>query len=88
VAKPITRKIRLRPNRVAAATTTPLQAAARSKSARKVAAKLRPSDPEFWTLINELPEPIAVSRPELDVIERYFADLLDAVLDRARNSWP
>jgi hypothetical protein len=49
---------------------------------------VRPSDPEFWTVINELPEPIAVSRPEIDVIERHFADLPDAVFDRARNSWP
>jgi hypothetical protein len=55
---------------------------------RKLTAKLRPSDAEFWTVINELPDPIPVARPELDAIESYFADVLDAVFDRSRNSWP
>jgi hypothetical protein len=86
VARPTTRKIlRARSASIAA---VPLAPAALSKPVRQAAAKLRPSDPEFWTVINELPEPIAVSRPELDAIERYFADLLDAVFDRSRNSWP
>jgi hypothetical protein len=88
VAKSITRKVRLRPNRAAPITAIPLPPAAPSRPARKTAARLRPSDPEFWTVINELSEPIPVSRAELDAIESYFADLLDAVFDQSRNSWP
>jgi hypothetical protein len=88
VAKPITRKIRLLPNRAAPIRAKPLQPAAPGRPARQAAAKLRPSDPEFWTVINELSDPVPISRPELDALESYFADLLDAVFDRSRNSWP
>ncbi len=42
--------------------------------------KLRPTDPEFWMVINELPDPIPVGKDELDAIERYFSDVLDEVL--------
>jgi hypothetical protein len=42
--------------------------------------KWRPTDPEFWTVINELPDPIPVGKDELDAIERYFSDVLDEVL--------
>jgi hypothetical protein len=41
---------------------------------------LRPTDPEFWTVINELPDPIPVGKDELDAIERYFSDVLDEIL--------
>lgn len=39
----------------------------------------RRADPEFWTVNNELPDPIPISNAELDAIEGYFSDLLDAV---------
>ncbi len=42
--------------------------------------KLRPTDPEFWTVINELPDPIPVGKDELDAIEQYFSDVLDESL--------
>jgi hypothetical protein len=42
--------------------------------------KLRPTDPEFWTVINELSDPIPVGKDELDAIERYFSDVLDEIL--------
>lgn len=41
--------------------------------------KRRPTDPEFWTVMNELPDPLSVSKAEIDVIEQYFGDLLDEV---------
>jgi hypothetical protein len=48
----------------------------------------RPSDPEFWTVVNELPDPIPVSKAELDAIERYFGDLLDTVLETKCHAVP
>jgi hypothetical protein len=33
-----------------------------------------------WTVINELRNPIPVSKPELDALERYFADVVEACL--------
>lgn len=50
--------------------------------------KPRPSDPEFWTVENELPDPISVSKAEVDVIERYFSDLLDAVFEPQPHTTP
>jgi hypothetical protein len=50
--------------------------------------KLRPSDPQFWTVENELPDPIPVSTAELDAIERYFGDVLDAVFDPKPRTRP
>jgi hypothetical protein len=41
--------------------------------------KLRPIDPEFWTVLNELPETVPVGKAELDAIDRYFSDVLDLV---------
>jgi hypothetical protein len=41
--------------------------------------KLRPIDPEFWTVLNELPDRIPVGKRELDAIDRYFSDVLDLV---------
>jgi hypothetical protein len=43
--------------------------------------KLRPIDPEFWTVLNELPNRIPVSKDELDAIDRYFSDVLDLVFN-------
>jgi hypothetical protein len=87
VTKPARPKIRLRPgcSAVSAASLLPVVS---KKTARKITAKLRPSDAEFWTIINELPDPIPVNRPELDAIESYFAEILDAVFDKSRNSLP
>jgi hypothetical protein len=45
-------------------------------SSRRNTRKPRPTDPEFWTVINELTNPLPVSKAELDAIERYFADVI------------
>jgi hypothetical protein len=47
--------------------------------------KLRPIDPEFWTVLNELPETIPVGKAELDAIDRYFSDVLDLVFSSKPN---
>jgi len=47
--------------------------------------KLRPIDPEFWTVLNELPEKIPVGKAELDAIDRYFSDVLDFVFRSKPN---
>ncbi len=38
-------------------------------------------DPGFWTVINELPQPLPVEASELDALDRYFADVIDACLN-------
>lgn len=43
------------------------------------ASRLRPSDPGFWTVINELPDPVPVANAELNALESYFGGVLDAV---------
>jgi hypothetical protein len=53
-------------------------------SSRRASSKLRPTDVEFWTVVNELPNPLPVSKAEIDAIERYFGDMLDAVFAPAR----
>lgn len=50
-------------------------------SSRQSKPKLRPIDPKFWTVENELTGPILVSTPELDALEQYFGGVLDAVFD-------
>ncbi|WP_299805093.1 hypothetical protein [Tardiphaga sp.] len=87
MTKPARPNIRLRPGRSAVPTAS-LTRVCSKKTVRKVTTKLRPSDAEFWTIINELPDPIPVNRPELDAIESYFAEILDAVFDQSRNSLP
>ncbi|WP_454642922.1 hypothetical protein [Bradyrhizobium liaoningense] len=57
-------------------------------SSKELKPKLRPIDPEFWTVENELPDPIPVAKAELDAIERYFGDLLDAVFDPKPRPMP
>lgn len=57
-------------------------------SSRQSKPKLRPIDPEFWTVENELPDPIPVSSAELDAIERYFGGVLDAVFDSKLRALP
>jgi hypothetical protein len=48
-------------------------------SSNSTKSKLRPTDPEFWTILNELPDRIPVGKGELDAIDRYFSDVLDLV---------
>jgi hypothetical protein len=50
--------------------------------------KSRPSDPEFWTVDNQLPDPIPVSKAELDAIEQHFGDLLDAIFESQSRTVP
>ncbi len=57
-------------------------------STSRTSAKLRPIDPEFWTVENELPDPTPVSTAELDAIERYFGGVLDAVFDSQPRALP
>lgn len=54
-------------------------------SSRSRRAKCRPGEAEFWTVINELPNPLPVSTVEIEALERYFTDLIEECL-KARNS--
>lgn len=85
-------KMRLRP-RASAGTSlaAPLAMAAKPKTAKRnraAAAPLRPSDPEFWTVINEVADPTPIAPAELDTIERYFSAVLDDVLAPSRKASP
>jgi hypothetical protein len=51
-------------------------------------ARPRPSDPQFWTVINEITDPVPIAPAELDAIESYFSAVLDAVFDTARKTSP
>ena len=42
--------------------------------------KLYSGEAGFWAVINELPNSIPVSTAELDALERYFSDVIDACL--------
>jgi hypothetical protein len=69
--------------------STPLVIAAEPKSAKRnrtETAALRPSDPEFWTVINEIADPTPIAPAELDAIERYFSAVLDDVFDSTRKA--
>jgi hypothetical protein len=58
-------------------------------SSKQRATRLRPIDPEYWTVENELPDPLPVSTAELDAIERYFGQIVDAVFaERPRSGSP
>jgi hypothetical protein len=50
-------------------------------SSRRTSRKSRPTDPGFWTVENELPDPPPVSKAEVDAVERYFGDVLDEVFN-------
>jgi hypothetical protein len=54
-------------------------------SSRRPQSKFRPIDPEFWTVLNELPDPIPVGKDELDTIDRYFAELLDEIFESKKT---
>ncbi|MGC2087165.1 MAG: hypothetical protein WA702_27805 [Bradyrhizobium sp.] len=49
---------------------------------------LRPSEPEFWTVINEVADPTPIAPAELDAIERYFSAVLDDVFSPSRKASP
>ena len=57
-------------------------------SSRQPESKLRPIDPKFWTVENELSDPIPVSTPELEVLEQHFGCVLDAVVDFRPRAFP
>lgn len=84
-------KVRLRPRAPAGAATPQMpQDGALTRPAaergRKASARPRPSDPAFWTVINEIPDPLTVAPAELDAIESYFSAVLDDVFDPSRKS--
>jgi hypothetical protein len=84
--------MRLRPRATAEASpAAPPVTAARPKSAKRnraATAPLRPSDPEFWTVINEITDPTPIAPAELDAIERYFSAVLDDVFAASRKTSP
>lgn len=91
MAKPRVPKVRLRPRTAPSVKTVPAAASptrARVKPTRHTRAAPRPSDPEFWTVINEITDPVPIVPAELDAIESYFSAVLDAVFDPARKTFP
>jgi len=50
-------------------------------SSRKANLGPRPIDPEFWTVVNELPDPLPVTTAEIEALERYFGEVLDEVFN-------
>jgi hypothetical protein len=92
VAKSRITKIRLRPRETAPATLPqPLATGTRPTRTAQVrgpSGHLRPSDPEFWTVINEVADPTPIAPAELDAIERYFSAVLDDVFAPSRKTSP
>jgi hypothetical protein len=92
VAKSGIPKMRLRPRATAGASLAmPSAAAAKPKIAKRnraAATPLLPSDPEFWTVINEIADPTPIAPAELDAIERYFSTVLDDVFAAPRKTSP
>jgi len=88
VAKSRIPKKLLRPRVTAPAALPPVPVAMPTVATRNrgAAARLRPSDPEFWTVINEIADPTPIVPAELDAIERYFSAVLNAVFDSSRKS--
>jgi hypothetical protein len=89
VAKSSVPKVRLQPRVPAgAAAPRPTEPAAPdvAKRHRADTTRLRPSDPEFWTVINEISDPVPIAPAELDAIESYFSAVLDDVFDPSRKS--
>lgn len=88
MAKPRTRKVRLHPRAASAGepSASPLPEAVQTKTVRTDrASALRPSDLEFWTVINEVADPAPIVPAELDAIERYFSAVLDDVFGLPRK---
>jgi hypothetical protein len=91
VAEPRVPKLRLRPRtqtqtetKTAPPPTEPTGTLAKPK--RPNGPGPRPSDPEFWTVINEIADPVPIAAAELDAIESYFSTVLDAVFVCARKT--
>lgn len=40
----------------------------------------RSGSPEAWTVINDVPDPTPVMKGEVDALETYFSDVIDACL--------
>ena len=53
-------------------------------SSRRAKSGPRPIDPEFWTVVNELPDPLPVTTTEIEALERYFGEVLDDVFNPNR----
>ena len=91
VAKSGIPKMRLRPQASAGASlAAPLAMAAKPKRAKPNSAGTapRPSDPEFWTVINEIADPTPIVPAELEAIERYFSAVLDDGFAPSRKTSP
>ncbi|MFH0301109.1 hypothetical protein AAFX91_28580 [Bradyrhizobium sp. 31Argb] len=88
MAKSCIPKKRLRPRETATAAlpSAPVAMPAKATRNRGASASLRPSDPEFWTVINEIADPTPIALAELDVIARYFSAVLDDVFAPARKT--
>ena len=82
-------KVRLQPRVTASGgpSAPPTTVAVPNQPLRSGAATtpLRPSDPEFWTVINEVADPTPIAPAELDAIERYFSAVLDYVFAPSRR---
>lgn len=84
-------KVRLRPPATGVGSLwAPLAIATKPKRAKPTSAGTapRPSDPEFWTVINEIADPTPIAPTELDAIERYFSAVLDDVFAPSRKASP
>lgn len=85
-------KMRLRPRATAGTSLAAAPAtAAKPKSPKRnrvPTAPVRPSDPEFWIVINEIADPTPIVPAELDAIERYFSAVLDDVFAASRKTSP
>ena len=55
-------------------------------SSKRIPKRLSAADPGFWTVINELPQPLPAKPAELDALERYFADVIGACLDPQKKA--
>jgi hypothetical protein len=92
VAKSGIPKVRLRPRATGVGSfSAPLAIAAKPKRAKPTSAETappRPSDPEFWTVINDIADPTPIATAELDAIERYFSAVLDDVFAPSRKASP
>lgn len=92
MAKSRVSKIRLRPRATPSdAPSAPRTTQAPPNNVTRHAAdtgRLRASDPEFWTLINEIADPTPIATAELDAIERYFSAVLDDVFATSRKKSP
>jgi hypothetical protein len=76
VAKTTQRKRRLKQISICASVGAVPEESIRTDA---TALRLRPSDPGFWIVINELPNSVPIANAELNALESYFADVLDAV---------